>query len=207
MADFQNDRSLLDALIECIEKDIDSSELVQNYHDLRRGYRFTPDGPEIPLTRGYWSKISPEDLEAVVQHKWFAVGDDTRAHPVTARAKIDGRAVQLGRFVLGLGAGDPLIADHVNYDTLDNRRCNLRAVTKTESAQHRRAWSRKLKAGPTSKHKGVYWRPDNGLWRAVIKFQGQPISLGQFADEDDAARAYDSAARRYHGQFAELNYG
>jgi hypothetical protein len=43
-------------------------------------------------------------------------------------------------------------------------------------------------------------------WRARIRVNGKRISLGLFKDEIEAAKAYDRAARKYHGEFASLNF-
>lgn len=204
------EHDLLRQLVEAIEA-TDSkktAEVVQLYRDLEKGYRDCGDHAEIPLTRGMWSKVSYEDLDRVLNHTWFVVGEGDLTHPFVARAKINGSATPLSRFILELPKGDPRVADHINYDNLDNRRENLRIANKAESATHRRGWHRKDTL-VASKFKGVYFKPDakSGPWRAVIKVDGRPRHLGNFETEERAARAYDRAAKRFHGEFAELNYG
>ena len=58
----------------------------------------------------------------------------------------------------------------------------------------------------SSKYKGVHWHCRTGKWRSAIGFEGRRISLGSFKSEIQAAIIYDLAAKRYHRQFAYLNF-
>ena len=94
--------------------------------------------------------------------------------------------------------------DHDNGDKFDMRRSNLRPATNGQN----RANS-KLNSNNQSGYKGVHWkvnRNGTGCWYAQINFESQKIYLGRFEIAEDAARAYDSAARRMFGEFATLNF-
>ena len=94
--------------------------------------------------------------------------------------------------------GDARRVDHINHDTLDNRRCNLRICnTKQNNANRRR-----LRPG----YKGVEYSPKLSKWRARIRANGKLIQLGCFTFAEDAARAYDCAAAYFFGDFAHLNF-
>lgn len=88
------------------------------------------------------------------------------------------------------------LVDHKNGDGLDNRRGNLRPANKSLNAAN----SRK-RSGSHNTLRGAIWRPGD-RWEARI--QGRV--LGTFRSEEDAARAYDSAAREVFGEFARLNF-
>ncbi len=103
----------------------------------------------------------------------------------------------LSRAIMGTPKG--LIAEHKNHNTLDNRRRNLRNATRAQNM-----WNRKKTCG-SSKYKGVYFRPPYKKWRAAIYFNNKRISVGYFAKEEDAARAYNKRAKQLFGKFACLN--
>jgi hypothetical protein len=94
-----------------------------------------------------------------------------------------------------------MFVDHVNHDTLDNRRSNLRLCTRIENGRNRRA-----NVGPqSSEYKGVQWVKADRRWKAQICVDKRPITVGSFGSEIEAAVAYNAAATRYFGEFALLN--
>jgi hypothetical protein len=62
------------------------------------------------------------------------------------------------------------------------------------------------KSRGTSRFKGVWWHAENAKWYAGVTIGGRRRWLGYHVDEADAARAYDTAARRHFGEFASLNF-
>jgi hypothetical protein len=88
--------------------------------------------------------------------------------------------------------------DHANGDSLDNRSQNLRIATKAQNAMNSKAIGSCGFKGVSKTASGKYSAKITANWRSEY--------MGLFESAEDAARAYDAAARRLHGQFARLNF-
>jgi hypothetical protein len=96
---------------------------------------------------------------------------------------------------------DPREIDHINHNGLDNRRTNLRAVTRGENHQNRNKLN-----GCTSHFKGVHWDKKSNIWIATIKSNYKTYHLGSFRNEIEAAQNYDMAARNMGYIESSLNF-
>lgn len=99
-------------------------------------------------------------------------------------------------------AGCPLpgyVIDHINGNPLDNRRCNLRAATKSQNAMNRT----KLPSTNTSGYLGVSWSKKDRLWTAYIMLNKKHHKyLGGYKTPELASRARKEAELKYYGAFA-----
>lgn len=143
--------------------------------------------------------MDSEVASTLPDYKWTMDADGYvmghRTNPSTRKTEI----VPLHRFINGTPKG--LRTDHKNGFPTDNTRRNLRNAT-----CHQNAMARHRKTGTTSVYKGVSWAKHVGMWFACIKYpKGKTKSLGYWMHEIDAARAYNEAAEKYHGEFAVLN--
>ncbi len=154
----------------------------------------------IPLTRGLFAKVDPQDYIWLSQFRWHCRKSD-RIYYAVRTLREGGRERKILMHRLVAGTPSHLVCDHVNRDGLDNRSGNLRNCTLRQNtfnqAGHR---------GSVSMYKGVYWKKDVRKWAATIKADGKRRHLGYFDSETDAAKAYDKAAAHLHGQFAALNF-
>jgi hypothetical protein len=154
---------------------------------------------ELSLPSGPVALIDDEDWPLVKGYRWFAM-PARRTIYVAATPYRDGRTttVRLHRLLMAPGPG--LWVDHINGDGLDNRRANLRAVTRGQNAINRRTGTNN-----TSGFKGVSWHPEMKRWRADISVGGKRRHLGTFARPEEAAAAYNAAALTAWGPLARLN--
>ena len=86
--------------------------------------------------------------------------------------------------------------DHISGDRLDNRRGNIRFVTRTQNGQNRGTGKNN-----TSGHVGVYWSKKERKWSARITVDGKDVSLGYFRDREDAIDAREAAEIKYFGEY------
>jgi hypothetical protein len=160
-----------------------------------------PPTRTIPLSNGMVAIVDAEDYAKLAQHTWTA---NTRARTVYAlRGEMrQGRpcTIHMHREILGLQLGDPHEADHINGNGLDNRKENLRIATRAQNARHQT-----LRPLPSSGFRGV--NRQRNVWRARIAVNGRRLCLGTFKTPEEAAAAYDTAAREHHGEFAATNAG
>ena len=150
----------------------------------------------IPLTQGQNAIVDAADCEWLMQWNWTSGWcEDTQSF--YAYRVSGNKTIRMSRLILDCNSKE--LADHENHDTLDNRRANLRKATKRQNT-----FNQRKARDNTSGFKGVTWR--KGLAVARIRGNGKLLHIGSFLTAEEAARAYDEAAIRYHGEFAFLNF-
>ena len=167
------------------------------YRRARYGYAFR----RIPLTQGKYAIVDPDDFEQLNKHKWYTVKSTNTFYAV--RNKRGGKKyISIGMHRQILHPPDHLFVDHINHNGLDNRKANLRLATSAQNS-YNRIHFRKRK---TSKYTGVSWQKQRRKWIVLIYYNKKSKFIGLFKDEIQAAKAYDEAAKKYHGEFASLNF-
>ena len=96
-----------------------------------------------------------------------------------------------------------LVVDHIDGNTLNNRRSNLRICTFGENLRNQRPRTNRIRK---SAYKGVCWLETRQRWIANCGLDGKQYRSGHFRTEIEAAHAYDELAKRHHGEFASLNF-
>lgn len=165
---------------------------------------------EIDLGNGYVAIVDAADYRTVRPYSWAPlIGHNGKVYAMAHGGTRRG-TVYLHRLIAGTTAGQE--TDHRDGDGLNNRRANLRTASPSQNRANMGKPRRPDGAAHTSQYKGVTWRKDMDSWSAKITAV-DPIlgrsrcrSLGMFADEAEAARAYDAAALAQWGEFARLNF-
>ncbi len=151
---------------------------------------------EIQLTKGRVTFVDDEDFDWLSQWKWYASSGTNGYFYAIRPAR--GTIVFMHRLILKPEKSQ--VVDHANHDSLDNRKENIRICTNQQNQ-----FNQLPQVGKTSKYKGVSWKETHKKWYVDIKLNGKKTFIGQFDDEVEAARAYNTKAREYFGEFAYLN--
>lgn len=159
----------------------------------------------VHLYDGEIATIDSRDVSLVGRHRRWSAIHTARGCYAAAKfwdAKLGRRrCVRMHRLILGIRSAK-VFCDHIDHNGLNNRRSNLRRATRRQN----RFNARKRLDAKHSLYKGVgraaNWRRATKPWIAYICTAGERVFLGAFRTELGAARAYTSAAKRFHKEFA-----
>lgn len=147
----------------------------------------------VPLTQGMIALIDVTDESLIVPHSWVA-SRSANAYYARASQASPYPGLQMHRLILS--APDHLQVDHINGNTLDNRRCNIEIV---DAAENMRRWAKRALPNKASRFTGVYRSKKSLLWYARIHHGGKNLHIGNYRDEVAAAIAYDDACEKLRG--------
>lgn len=137
--------------------------------------------------------IDDEDRDICRTYKWRLLKSKYAVSTILP-------TICIHRLIMRLRKWNNLDIDHINHNTLDNRKQNLRICTRSQNQGH----ARKL-CKTSSTYKGVTWNKSKKKWKVAICINRQKIHLGYFNSEMKAAKAYDKGAKKYFGTFAHTN--
>ena len=161
----------------------------------------------IPLTQGKFALLDDMDVD-LAKFRWFARRDKMNWYAGKNSSRTNGRGlIHMHRVIMERKIGYTLSksdrVDHLDHDGLNNTRDNLRLATNAGNQYNQRCTRLKK---ISSQYKGVAWYKRHSTWRAQINCKQIVYHLGYFENEIDAALAYDKAASKYFGEFANLNF-
>lgn len=152
---------------------------------------------KITLTRGRIAKVDDEDFVELNRYPWYCT-----AQGYASTGKYPNN-ILMHRLIMNCPEG--MVVDHINGDTTDNRKENLRIV----KHRHNLLNTGKMKSnsrGITSKYKGVSLDKRSGKYQVRCSdLEGKQHSGGAYTTEKEAALAYNALAIKWQGSLAKLN--
>lgn len=137
--------------------------------------------------------VDDEDYETLSKFNWVSMKELTIYSHTTDKGRI-----LIHRYIMN--CPENLEVDHIDGNRLNNQKSNLRIVNSSQN---------KMNRGPRkdckSGYKGVTWNNKNCNWNARIMANGRYKHLGCFQSKEEAAKAYNDAAKIYFGEYAWLN--
>lgn len=158
---------------------------------------------EKSVGKGKLKTLIDEDcLDIFSTHSWTTVKKGRNIYVVAETTKVDGKRpiVYLHRLITRATDKNQIV-DHINGNSLDNRRSNLRITDRKGNGRNQHSRSRCGYKGVTCMKK-----LKKNPWLAQIMVNYKHIYLGIYPTPEDAAKAYDEAARIHFGAFGRYNF-
>lgn len=151
---------------------------------------------EIKLTQEQVALVDDWNYDWLNSWKWFA---NKNKNTYYARRRNGNKYISMHRLIMNTPRDKDV--DHEDHNGLNCQEHNMRNCTNKQNQANRISHGK-------SKYLGVYYNKTKGYTyiRAQIQGDGKNINLGQFKTEEDAARAYDAAAKLLFGEYACLNF-
>lgn len=154
----------------------------------------------IPLSQGKVAICDASDYNLVSPYNWYAQRAKYTYYAGTSilvRGRY--RRLDLHRHLMGVYKRGTLV-DHIDGDGLNNLRYNLRVCVQCENLRNT-----KISVDSTTGLKGVSFHKSTGKWQSNIIIHGRQVYLGLFSNVEMAAKAYDTASLKLHGEFGKTN--
>jgi len=148
-------------------------------------------GEEIPL-----AIIDDENYDLASSFRWHT--SKTPDGRYYYKTEVKNKVIYMHRLIIG--AKEEEEVDHINRITYDNRKINLRICNHSENSKNRLS-----RVDATSKYLGVHWSSRHKKWIAQLCVNYKVVFSYTCILEEQAALAYNDAAIKYHGDFANLN--
>lgn len=159
-------------------------------------YEFSSDGYVIGYTNNTNKQFvfDSDDYEKVSKYHWY---EESNGY-IRASGKKKENRFHIHRLIMGFPDGIGI--DHINHNTFDNRKSNLRIATTSQNAMNRI-----IASNNTSGATGVVWLKNENKWKAEIKLNGKTNYLGSFDRFDDAEKTRKEAEENYFGAYSYDN--
>lgn len=139
------------------------------------------------------TKIDVSDIDKVKGYRWTTI-KPSKGKFIYVVSKTEKDQILLHRFIMDCPNGK--LVDHINHDTLDNRKYNLRVCTKQQNE-----FNKKAPLNNASGIIGVSFDKKAKKWEAYITLNKHRKSLGRFKNKNDAVEARRMAEEKYFGEY------
>jgi len=158
---------------------------------------------KILLTQNQFTVVDNENYEWLSERKWYARKFKNRHYYASSYNGYNKKTkniniLNMHRYIMN--APPRQFVDHIDGNTLNNQRSNLRFVTPSQNIQNSNG-----KMNTSSKFKGVSFRANRNKWQAEITKNGKRYFLGNFKNEIEAALTYNNKAKELFVEYARLN--
>lgn len=172
----------------CLSKERISKINKKEWEPVDRG-----DYYDIPLTKGKFAKIDKEDYELIKNSKWSIRLWSSGKECVVAN--INNVGTRIHRAIMNAPKG--IVVDHINGDTLDNRKRNLRLCSSQENEHNS-----KVNKDNRSGYKGVTYMKKTNKYVARLTINNKVHYLGYFNTAEEAYEAFKKASLELHGEYS-----
>lgn len=133
--------------------------------------------------------VDDDDYSILMEFRWFIA---TKRYAARMVKNGDKRAIiYLHRQIMNPKIG--MVVDHINGDTLDNRRCNLRVCTQSDNLANQKIGKRN-----TSGAKGISFDKNRNKWVAQTHKNGKHIFIGRYFSKEEAIAAHSNIFQKIH---------
>ena len=150
--------------------------------------------------------IDKEDLERLIKfdRRWSAAWreDSQSYYPMCSEyisIYVNNKTHYLHRWIFNYP--ENTVIDHINHNTLDNRRCNLRLTEQKKNLEHRNGKNKNNSSG----YRNVFWNTAKSQWQVDLCKDYKRILIGFYDDVDIAGVAAEAARQKYYGEYAGKN--
>ena len=149
---------------------------------------------EIKLSNGMVTMVDDENYEHLNKFKWHSQ-KGRYTYYVIRHGNKENTTIRMHREIMN--PQKKMEIDHIDHNGLNNQKYNLRICTRSENH---------MNEDHKGKLKGSYYERKYGLFKSRITHNGKDIFLGYYKTRIEAAVAYDRAALKYFGEYANLNF-
>jgi len=137
----------------------------------------------------FWSKTAKSYYAAACQYN----GTDGKGR------SINGKTLYLHRCLMDAKKHE--YVDHIDHDTLNNKRYNLRLASNSNNNKHRG----KINTNNTSGYRNVCWVSSKEQWRVQLQINGKCVRFGDFDDVDEAGTLAEEMRKKYYKEYAGVS--